>query len=305
MPLANYQYVDHAINEPLMKGLLPFVELQFGSRASLEEAVREYVPWQTYKAEVIFDAQAVLKVIDRSWEQVFRGYFGIRSRSVRSYVNELWDARNRCAHRGPYTPGSDFSNAEVEHILGAALLLLVAIESPEAAAVEQLKREAHHAYRDSQVEVSLLSDPPQSHNKTLSWPLTGYTEPDGFTVKPFVHQHEEGDYLQWVTEHPKQVTRSLAWSVERDSGVKTCRTYGHVLRDRGYVINAPRHPRSFEMKLHKASCGHIQGKGKNLIGKDFGMVHFTPGNVLTVRVRWIGNSRVAAAPATPELSTRI
>ncbi len=27
----------------------------------------------------------------------------------------------------------------------------------------------------------------------------------------------------------KQVTRSLAWSVERDSGVKTCRTYGHVL----------------------------------------------------------------------------
>jgi len=278
MPLANYQYVDHAINEPLMKGLLPFVELQFGSRASLEEAVREYVPWQTYKAEVIFDAQAVLKVIDRSWEQVFRGYFGIRSRSVRSYVNELWDARNRCAHRGPYTPGSDFSNAEVEHILGAALLLLVAIESPEAAAVEQLKREAHHAYRDSQVEVSLLSDPPQSHNKTLSWPLTGYTEPDGFTVKPFVHQHEEGDYLQWVTEHP---------------------------RDRGYVINAPRHPRSFEMKLHKASCGHIQGKGKNLIGKDFGMVHFTPGNVLTVRVRWIGNSRVAAAPATPELSTRI
>jgi len=28
---------------------------------------------------------------------------------------------------------------------------------------------------------------------------------------------------------PKQVTRNLAWSVERDSGVKACRTYDHVL----------------------------------------------------------------------------
>jgi len=27
----------------------------------------------------------------------------------------------------------------------------------------------------------------------------------------------------------KQVTRNLAWYVERESGVKACRTYGHVL----------------------------------------------------------------------------
>ncbi len=31
-------------------------------------------------------------------------------------------------------------------------------------------------------------------------------------------------------EATKQVTRNLAWSVERDSGVKACRTYDHVLR---------------------------------------------------------------------------
>ncbi len=30
----------------------------------------------------------------------------------------------------------------------------------------------------------------------------------------------------------KQVTRNLAWSVERDSGVKACRTYDHVLSRR-------------------------------------------------------------------------
>jgi len=33
----------------------------------------------------------------------------------------------------------------------------------------------------------------------------------------------------------KQVTRSLAWYVERESGVKACRTYGHVLRSLGPV----------------------------------------------------------------------
>jgi len=35
-----------------------------------------------------------------------------------------------------------------------------------------------------------------------------------------------------LSSQSKQVTRSLAGSVERDSGVKVCRTYGHVLRIR-------------------------------------------------------------------------
>jgi len=39
--------------------------------------------------------------------------------------------------------------------------------------------------------------------------------------------------------------------------------------------------------------------------EEVGMVHFAPGNMLTVRARRIGNSRVAAAPIAPELSTRI
>jgi len=40
-------------------------------------------------------------------------------------------------------------------------------------------------------------------------------------------------------------------------------------------------------------------------GAGLDMVHFAPGNMLTVRARRIGNSRVAVAPIAPELSTRI
>jgi len=43
----------------------------------------------------------------------------------------------------------------------------------------------------------------------------------------------------FFTSRAKQVTRSLAWSVERDSGVKTCRTYGHVLRPTALFLHDP------------------------------------------------------------------
>ncbi len=47
---------------------------------------------------------------------------------------------------------------------------------------------------------------------------------------------------------PKQVTRSLAWSVERGSGVKACQTYGHVLRIRAWPCQ---HLRA---KYHRPAC---------------------------------------------------
>jgi len=61
-------------------------------------------------------------------------------------------------------------------------------------------------------------------------------------AQPVPHEAHTLDAVT-ATARPKQVTRSLAWSVERDSGVKTCRTYGHVLSARGRALDGVQDPR--------------------------------------------------------------
>jgi len=66
----------------LVKGLRPFVEDRFKERygeswsTELDKAVRERVPWQQFKPEVVLDAQALLEVIVRLWHPLFRDAFG-------------------------------------------------------------------------------------------------------------------------------------------------------------------------------------------------------------------------------------
>lgn len=251
MSIANYEYVDPAINVYLVKGLLPFVEQRIGSRNELEEAVRECVSWQWDKPLVTLDAQALLHVVERRWRDYFHGSFPLRPRAMRSYVNELWDARDRCAHRAP---PNYFSNTEAERVLGTVVLLLTAIEAhQEAIEVARLKQEymrargVNHEERTgnqgtrpvSEHAAGTLPLPPKATASVAPgvWLLRGYTQPDG-SIRAFVDHSEESSYLQWVESHQD-----------------------------GFVVNAPKPSMGGEMKLHRPRCGYVKGAEKRLVGE--------------------------------------
>ena len=78
------------------------------------------------------DLALLLRGMDATWDQFFRQ---IQSRSTRSYLNLLWDARNRWAHN------ARFSSDETLRILDHCEMMLEAFHAGEAAEeVRELKR---------------------------------------------------------------------------------------------------------------------------------------------------------------------
>jgi hypothetical protein len=232
----NIDYVSRVLNDILVRGLRPFVERSVGSEGELQELVREHVSRQRSQPRIVLDAQALLRVMERCWFDYFHASFPHRPRAVRSYINELWDARNRYAH---LTPDVNLSDLEVDHILGSAQLLLAAVGAKgEAGEVAYLRRQ-FTGRTNGWTGGGIDSKWTPLAEKSKSWPLHSYTTPDGTVVVPFITPESESDYLNWTRDHPV-----------------------------GFVVNAPR-PSPRGMKLHGASCGTINGEGKNLIGKDY------------------------------------
>ena len=78
------------------------------------------------------DLIVLLRGMDATWDQFFRDD---HSRSTRSYLNLLWDARNRWAHN------ARFSSDETLRILDHCEMMLVSFSAVEAASeVQELKR---------------------------------------------------------------------------------------------------------------------------------------------------------------------
>ena len=77
------------------------------------------------------DAAGLLRVMERSWNQVFRSSLG---RTERSLVNELRDVRNRWAHQ------ETFSTDDAYRALDSTQRLLAAVGSPQAIEVERMKK---------------------------------------------------------------------------------------------------------------------------------------------------------------------
>lgn len=152
MSTDNRTYIDKAINSLLVKALLPFMESKFGTRAKLETAVREYVPWQARYTDAVLDAQALLQTMVKSWKTIFSVHFGIRSYRMRSYVGELLDARNRYAHP---ERDDEFTDDDTERILDTIVRLCAAIDADSAAAPRKLKQEFIDA-RGGKVSAALI-----------------------------------------------------------------------------------------------------------------------------------------------------
>lgn len=81
----------------LREGLKPFVEQQMRAAygESWEQEARNALRIPPH-AKLNWDAAAVLKLIDRRWEEVFRKR--LETRKIRSWVNESLELRNEYAH---------------------------------------------------------------------------------------------------------------------------------------------------------------------------------------------------------------
>src|SRR5437868_399706 len=88
--------------------------------------------WQTTKATVEFDVQALLTILWDYWNEVFKKTLGPAERSL---VSELRDIRNRHAHQ------KTFSGDDTYRALDSAERLLNAISALEAEQVRQMKDE--------------------------------------------------------------------------------------------------------------------------------------------------------------------
>ena len=146
MAMTNHERVGRAL-ELLRVGLGPFVdrEMQGAIKAQRVAAatVRQFVddPRIGDRPVTEWDVAALLKLMSRTWNDVFRPILG---RAERGFVGELSDHRNAWAHQEP------FSGDDAYRALDTANRLLTAVSAPQAADVEKFKMELLRARFDEQ-----------------------------------------------------------------------------------------------------------------------------------------------------------
>jgi len=146
MAITNRDRVERALHL-LREGLAPYVEREmrhlFGPRVEAEIArLLGREQHEAGKPMGELDVAALLKVMDRCWEPVFRKGLG---RTARSLVNELLEWRHRWAHQGA------FSSDDAERTLDSAERLLSAISAPQAEEVRRLRLELRRQVYEEQV----------------------------------------------------------------------------------------------------------------------------------------------------------
>jgi len=146
MATTNHERVGKAL-ESLKIGLTPFIEREFKSKYGdswATEVRRELLDTRlgANKDKSLNDVAALLVVMDRKWNDVFRQILG---KTERSLVNELLAIRNRWAHQ------ETFSSDDTYRALDSAGRLLTAVSAPQADEIEKVKTELLRVRFDEQV----------------------------------------------------------------------------------------------------------------------------------------------------------
>lgn len=140
MDIANNDRVGKGLTQ-LKLGLLPYVSNRFiaayraqGKAGQIVSDLKRIVganldPGRPFDG---MDVAALLKVMSRSWNDVFWSALGPVERGL---VSELRDARNNWAHQEP------FSDGDAHRALDSICRLLTAINSPQAQNAESLRQE--------------------------------------------------------------------------------------------------------------------------------------------------------------------
>jgi predicted AAA+ superfamily ATPase len=121
--------------------------------------------------EPLADVAALLVIMDRGWNDVFRNTLG---KAERSLVNELLDVRNRWAHQNP------FSSDDSDRALDSINRLLTAISAPQADDVGKMKMELRRVIFDEQMR----SEKRRSAGTAIESQATGSLKPWREVVSP-------------------------------------------------------------------------------------------------------------------------
>jgi len=146
MAITNHERVGKAL-ESLNVGLTPFIEREFKSKYGdgwATEVRKELLDTRlgANKDKSLNDVAALLVVMDRKWNDVFRQILG---KTERSLVNELLAIRNRWAHQ------ETFSSDDTYRALDSAGRLLTAVSAPQADEIEKVKTELLRVRFDEQL----------------------------------------------------------------------------------------------------------------------------------------------------------
>ena len=132
MATTNRDQVGRAM-DILKSGLAPFVSREFvnyyggRSRSKLQEIMNGPIYVSKFSD---MDVAVLLKIMWGAWNDVYRNTLGHAERSL---VSELRDIRNRWAHQ------SAFSSDDTYRVLDSTHRLLLAVSSPEASTIEDMK----------------------------------------------------------------------------------------------------------------------------------------------------------------------
>lgn len=145
MAITNQDRVGKAM-DLLRKGLGPFIERELDAKNrghALDEAVK-YMGDDRLAGKAIgeWDAYALLKLMWKAWNVVFRQTLG---QAERTLVSELRDTRNKWAHQ------ENFSSDDAYRALDSAARLLTAVSAKEVSELEKLKMELLRLRFDEQV----------------------------------------------------------------------------------------------------------------------------------------------------------
>jgi uncharacterized protein len=128
MPLSNRDRIQRGL-EILKEGIIPYAEKRFQTYygkdwlQQIQSLLRDPLGVDD-EGKVQWDTYALLKIINQTWQEVFKGTLG---QTERSWVNELLAARNDWAHERP------FSSDDTYRALDTAERMLTAVSAANLA----------------------------------------------------------------------------------------------------------------------------------------------------------------------------
>jgi ribonuclease III len=138
MGVSNRERIGKALDS-LRQGLYPYVEQKMeavhGSTWTIKATshLRDFQKAKQQAADTIQeDISALLTVVNREWDKVFKGNL---SQPDRALVSELLEVRNQWAHQ------STFSTDDTYRAVDSVLRLLKSIKSPQVADVEKQRQD--------------------------------------------------------------------------------------------------------------------------------------------------------------------
>ncbi|HXU29819.1 MAG TPA: Swt1 family HEPN domain-containing protein, partial [Thermoanaerobaculia bacterium] len=147
MAITNQERLGKAL-DLLRQGLAPFVEREIqpaiDNGTVRREAIRRFAedPMLANKPIGEWDAPGLLKLMDATWNEVFRRTLGA---SERSLVGEIRAWRNKWAHQ------ARLSSDDTERALDSMTRLLTAVSAPEADDVGKMRMELRRIVFDEQI----------------------------------------------------------------------------------------------------------------------------------------------------------